>query len=478
METISLYCSKSIGRFRNLTALEGPQRPGQYDKAVAASIRDSQGRFKVWCGNLGASKTDRSSLDYRLREAPRTKALVLKLLQDLRKLLEKEFTLVVEDPTDSEDTETIRIDDEGSLSDLGSYSASQVQLIAEDISRTIDLLYRAAVQFSQRSTKDNFSKAADIDVSAFEQYDHEYISEKYPRAEGWLVKRIGRALLKRRQYVRYRELHAAKLAQPPLDAIAETNADEAGSDETRTILSGTTATTFKEEQPEYSPAAYSKDDAASILSATTYSSMVAESLRMPKPPDGTLDGGPFLCPICHRMHQFSAGQARQAWWRHVFRDLQPYVCTVESCNIEDTTYESRHKWFSHEVKNHRQSWRCQGHCAHDFRSREEFEKHVRENVPSISKEQVPTFVDMCATPLSVTTAFECPLCKEDIKGVKQFEKHLGRHLEEIALFALPQSLLGDGDDSEESGEEGEKENDFVRDASIAQGLGNRVPPSK
>ena len=50
-------------------------------------LDDSAGRFRVWCGNIGAHRTDKSSLDYRLRESRRMKSTVVGFLQDLRKLL-------------------------------------------------------------------------------------------------------------------------------------------------------------------------------------------------------------------------------------------------------------------------------------------------------------------------------------------------------------------------------------------------------
>ena len=54
---------------------------------IAASFKESDGRFRVWCGNIGAHKTDRSSLDYRLRNSSRTKASVVQFLAELEALL-------------------------------------------------------------------------------------------------------------------------------------------------------------------------------------------------------------------------------------------------------------------------------------------------------------------------------------------------------------------------------------------------------
>jgi hypothetical protein len=53
--------------------------------ASESEIIDGLGRFKIWAGNLGAlqSFASKSSLDYRLREAPRIEAQIIDILNDL-----------------------------------------------------------------------------------------------------------------------------------------------------------------------------------------------------------------------------------------------------------------------------------------------------------------------------------------------------------------------------------------------------------
>jgi hypothetical protein len=48
------------------------------------AVDNEFGRFRVWCGNLGALQQSFASLDYRLRESPVMLASVCKLLQQLR----------------------------------------------------------------------------------------------------------------------------------------------------------------------------------------------------------------------------------------------------------------------------------------------------------------------------------------------------------------------------------------------------------
>lgn len=45
------------------------------------------GRFKIWCGNLGAVQTGTSSLDFRLRDSTVMRTNVLKLLDRLQRTL-------------------------------------------------------------------------------------------------------------------------------------------------------------------------------------------------------------------------------------------------------------------------------------------------------------------------------------------------------------------------------------------------------
>ena len=56
-----------------------------------ADVVDARSRFQIWLGNLGAQQSPslRSSLDYRLREAPKIKHQIVELLGDLTEALEE-----------------------------------------------------------------------------------------------------------------------------------------------------------------------------------------------------------------------------------------------------------------------------------------------------------------------------------------------------------------------------------------------------
>ena len=54
---------------------------------VFSMLTDQRGRFRIWAGNIGAHRTDKASLQHRLREAPHFRSLVHGLLQKLSQLL-------------------------------------------------------------------------------------------------------------------------------------------------------------------------------------------------------------------------------------------------------------------------------------------------------------------------------------------------------------------------------------------------------
>lgn len=57
-------------------------------EAARHKILDEFARFKLWAGNIGAHRTGRSSLDWRLRDASHLRDLVVNLLTDLKNALQ------------------------------------------------------------------------------------------------------------------------------------------------------------------------------------------------------------------------------------------------------------------------------------------------------------------------------------------------------------------------------------------------------
>jgi ankyrin repeat protein len=132
------------------------------------------------------------------------------------------------------------------------------------------------------------------------------------------------------------------------------------------------------------------------------------------------------------------------------RDLQPYVCTFKDCILRPFSF--RHEWFEHELVTHRKVWRCD-RCFETFMSAVDFRKHLeRDHEGShLAENQLNILTKKCEQCRTHLSPFECPLCDAWGKGLQrlngggdnivvtleEFERHLGKHLETLALFAIP-----------------------------------------
>jgi len=75
-----------------------------------------------------------------------------------------------------------------------------------------------------------------------------------------------------------------------------------------------------------------------------------------------------------------------------------------------------------------------------------------------SAAELEAIVKLSEQPLNIGNGVQCPLCAETLRSVQQYQSHVGRHQEDLALFALPSLEAdrgpdGDGQDKLETGSE-------------------------
>jgi hypothetical protein len=63
--------------------------PDESRKAKTINAEDQLARFKIWGGNIGVDAKGHASLDYRLRDSPQARALMLDLLERLQSHLQQ-----------------------------------------------------------------------------------------------------------------------------------------------------------------------------------------------------------------------------------------------------------------------------------------------------------------------------------------------------------------------------------------------------
>ena len=156
--------------------------------------------------------------------------------------------------------------------------------------------------------------------------------------------------------------------------------------------------------------------------------------------------------------------------KHIFQDLKPYVCTFEECDLK--MFADRSTWFSHELQVHRIEWCCP-FCTHSpLQSLESFEDHLQNrHAQKFVKEQLSALGITCQQSVEKISPQACLFCDEwfvklkdanpDLAGETlvvtpaQFQHHVGTHMEQLALFALPKDH---GDSVESTGVAGGADN--------------------
>jgi hypothetical protein len=295
----------------------------------------------------------------------------------------------LEEVLDEDPDELDKLDEEADLDHGG---VTEIQQIYKALTENINLLFRMSMLIRRPAHHDRLLGTRREDAVIFEPFDRQHVVEKFPRTNTEIAYRLGDAISRRRAYLRYRDRHHAKLGK----GITEIG------DDASTELSETIATEF--EEPNFN---LDRMETESSYSQTSYAPTLLEgrsTMTVPSPPKGSANGQPFECPYCFFITTVKDGRS---WARHVFKDIMPYVCIFTDCSIPNQLYDSRRDWYRHLVNDHH-GW-------------------VKDHAQA-----------------------ECPLCQEINLPASKLERHLGRHLEELALFALPRTDADEDLDSNES----------------------------
>lgn len=120
--------------------------------------------------------------------------------------------------------------------------------------------------------------------------------------------------------------------------------------------------------------------------------------------------------------------------KHVFEDLQPYVCTYPDCELFDHFFESRDEWYKHEAQRHRVKWFCNTENHLEYETQVDFLTHMKHHHgTNFDLGQLSLLKDMFRQP-SRAIEGQCNLC---MRHSAKLRSHVSRHLQQIALFALP-----------------------------------------
>jgi len=126
-------------------------------------------------------------------------------------------------------------------------------------------------------------------------------------------------------------------------------------------------------------------------------------------------------------------------------------------------FSDRHTWFSHELKDHRREWSCRFCARQPFDSIAKYQDHLSNRHPqAFTQDQLPALLEMSQHPLVKVSPSDCPFCddwEQRLRSINpdiplpdtlvvtqvQFKHHLGAHMEQLALFAIPRGYTEAGD---------------------------------
>ncbi|KAI9881508.1 MAG: hypothetical protein M1830_000071 [Pleopsidium flavum] len=171
--------------------------------------------------------------------------------------------------------------------------------------------------------------------------------------------------------------------------------------------------------------------------------------HVPKLPNDHDWGSIFRCPVCGDTVRNINNRAD--WKKHVFDDLEPYICSFLRCSNGINTFASRRAWIDHEFSKHRvKVWPCTP-CSMTFGRAVDFREHVKQTHSTLlTSSQVEDAVRAETTRMLYQPNAKqmCPFCLAvPAESKHTFAAHVGEHMQEVALAALPPSTASDLDDA-------------------------------
>ncbi|KAK0713235.1 hypothetical protein B0T26DRAFT_677595 [Lasiosphaeria miniovina] len=420
------------------------------------------------------------SLEYRPRDVPEVFREVLSLLDELSE--------AVGDGNESDFEDDDR-EDLGAVTD----EAPDILDIASDC---VGNLFRISMLIRKATPRDRFAKTLQDRRHPFmDQFDINYVQERYPRlahpGKRWLLERLGRAITNRRQYLRYCREHKERLEQPCIErSSASANVAPVAellnnlSDPNRVGPHAARQENFESvEQPSTNlpnkapqslwaepstkastldntrlkvimgqPDDYNgdedEDDGRTYSSAASSVCLEEDGAPLLLPSLGDVSQGSpeFECILCRGIKRFTR---EKTWRRLAYRDLKTCVCTLGDgeCSLE--MFSDQKTWFEHEMERHRGA-------------------HIATRHAELDSAQVSALISVSNSMPNAIPAQDCPFCgeweqklRQTLSGngssrsgdnsdevvtvdPQQFRRHVGEHLRQLSLFAIPRAPEGSG----------------------------------
>ncbi|KAK8188772.1 uncharacterized protein BKA78DRAFT_158295 [Phyllosticta capitalensis] len=489
----------SLDAFNQLWDATEQSDVAQRSPAWLQGLSEEYDRYQLWAGNLGAGNSNyKLSLDYRLEDASFYRNRVLSLLKILRRHIGRalhvmgEHDLSAQLCCDSDDSQIGVEEDESSLGDLSDSEnyvsndrrAEDPRLIQQkeldsllgSVKLAINCLFQLPIR--KPAPVDRLRHRSAKYMKTFEKFDILYVRDKFPLLHPRVASKLGEMVTRRRQLLLYRESHATHLkgsrsiqnhhVQARKHSPQDTKEPSFQLDVTRSATGNSSRTggsksEGKSEATKFAPGplhaeqeslkAQLDTDAESTTSDQASDFTRDQPAQAPPRPRNE-NGQPLISFECRYCRLIVLKHSDKDWKKHVLEDLQPYVCTFPDCELSEHLFENRDAWFKHEMQKHRIEFFCNVEGHKSYEKRAEFLEHLCKE-HGTTNEIASTLPELFRRPSALLSS-HCNLCGQRSNGLKA---HVSRHLQHIALFAIPRAHYHSDLDAEED------------DSNIAQQIG-------
>jgi uncharacterized C2H2 Zn-finger protein len=397
--------------------LEALSKNASLDQAIILDLRRSYSYLVLWADGYSVSS---GALDASLDKSKRAKRSTIRLLFSICQTVSKRLFIILNQNDRAkldakantvaqaadrlkylvQQDNSVDSDSDSSSDSSSDAGASDLEEIADDLRTDTECLLDLGSRFKENTVGPVIAETA-VDPSLLSTWDPsnnfvDRIRWRFPSCEAKLAERLGKANWAR--VIRCNEAKSAVSHQHQASLTSQSKAMKPAA----TIGSsrGDASTAFQDSALGSSvPSAPSLPAATFVASPgsayaetmVSYRGGQGDIVRIPSLPQGPLAFLPFPCVGCGESVRMVN---KSAWKKHLFLDLQPYVCVFMDCNQRDMPFATKNEWENHVAQEH--------------------------DLADSSQE-------LC-----------CPVCQDQsLTNPIKFRTHLARHLEEISLTILP-----------------------------------------
>ena len=214
---------------------------------------------------------------------------------------------------------------------------SEARELFETAQIAISGLFRLSVAIRKATTRDRYMLADRKREAPFvDIYDIGHVGHKFPKLRNtdWLENRLGRAITRRREFIRYSREHTSKLARSAETHVTErtpvvkpkpdlpltknnapSSSTTAPTVQVQSTLGSTTPSTFNNAKLDIFDELIQDETTESSSATTAVKEKDEEALEVPALPKEGEGGKEFLCPYCWTVQQFRGKErhCRRKW---------------------------------------------------------------------------------------------------------------------------------------------------------------------